>query len=283
MKAKYLTDFELRTATELYQNGQSFMTISRKLGYSDQFIRKVLNKNGVASRKLHEINRKHSVNESYFDNIDTEEKAYFLGLLFADGNVNTKYNAVVLKLQQKDELILSRFSHVILNKKLLYKSENNILVKFSSYHIKQQLISLGCIPNKSLKLQWPKWLIDSELQRHFIRGYFDGDGCLTQTYLNFCIGIVSTQQFCESIIDIIFTNTNIIGTIHRHKAMLERGNNITCELVYGGNRRVIKVMNWLYQDATIYLERKHDIYLQLIERVQDVDRRHGNHYVNQYL
>jgi len=280
-KAITLKNETLQEAVLLYQAGYSFVKIGQKLGYSGEFIRNTLNKHGVISRQYHEINRKHLVNENYFDNIDTEEKAYFMGFLYADGNVNSNSNSIVLKLKQTDRAILSLFSYAILNKESLYQSENNYLVKFSSHHVKQQLIALGCVPNKSLILQWPDWL-KSDLQCHFIRGYFDGDGSICRHHDDFAFSIVGTNNFCQVLKKIIFDATNINGKIVAQKETLQRGNHITKIFECGGNRKILKLMTWMYHDATIYLERKHDIYLQLANRIQEVDLRHGNRYVNLY-
>jgi hypothetical protein len=233
-----------------------------------------LHKNNIHVRNYSEINRKHKVNENYFSTIDTEEKAYFLGLLFSDGNVHAKYNSVVLKLQEKDKDILIKLSHIIMDKELLYKSEDNYVLKFSSYKIKQDLIKLGCVPNKTFKLEFPK--ININLYSHFIRGYFDGDGSIVRYKNDFCISLISTENFCNSVNSIILEQLNIVGKINKDKEMLARGNDITSILLYQGNRRVQKILDWLYKDATIYLERKYQRYLELKLWIENVDRRMPN-------
>lgn len=129
----------------------------------------------------------------------------------------------------------------------------------------QQLTKLGCMPAKSLILEFPKWLIDPVLQRHFIRGYFDGDGSIyskepTKTgHIDYGWQITSTQSFCENVYDIMRRETDC------QFYLAKCSNNITYTLSSGGNLQVQKIMNWLYRDATIYLPRKYEKYLTLLE------------------
>ena len=257
-----------------YQSGLSLAKVGKQFFVSGEYIRELLHKNNIHVRKYSEINRKHKVNEDYFSAIDTEEKAYFLGLLFSDGNVHAKYNSVVLKLQEKDKDILIKLSHIIMDKELLYKSEDNYVLKFSSYKIKQDLINLGCMPNKTFKLQFPQ--IDEKLYHHFIRGYFDGDGSIIRYKNDFCISLISTENFCQAVNFIIFDQLSISGKMNKDKEMLARGNDITSILLYQGNRRIQKILDWLYKDAIIYLERKYQRYLELKLWIENVDRRMPN-------
>jgi intein/homing endonuclease len=215
---------------------------------------------------------KHIINDHLFDDIDTEEKAYFLGLLFSDGNVSSSSNAINIKLHNKDKDILEKLSNIIFcSPARLYKSENNTILKFSSKPIKDRLVELGCIPNKSLKIVYPN--INENLNNHFIRGYFDGDGSLYSHDHDYVIALISTEDFCKSINDIINNNFNINGILVKDKKMLSNGNNITTYLKYTGTRKAAKIMDWLYKDANIYLERKHNKYLELKQWIAEVDSR----------
>ena len=171
-----LSSAQLNQIIAAYQAGLSAQKVGQQFGYSGEFIQQTLRKNGITLRKYHEIYRKPQVKEDFFDVINEEEKAYFLGLLYSDGNIHTKYNAIVLKLQKRDKEILSKLSHLILGKEKLLVSENNYVLQFSSQHIKQRLIEIGCHPNKTFTLIFPD--LPSNMIQHFIRGYFDGDGSI---------------------------------------------------------------------------------------------------------
>ena len=259
-----------------YQSGSSLKKIGKKFNVSGEYIRSLLNKNNIQLRTYLEINRKHSVNDNYFSVIDTQEKAYFLGLLYSDGSVSSSSNAIILKLQEKDRDMLVKLSHIIMNKEKLYKSENNYVLKFSSRSIKNDLIRLGCMPNKTFKIEFPN--IDKSLYNHFIRGYFDGDGSIYSYEKDYCANIIATEKFCNSVNQIIFKQFGIACVINKDDAINGATNIITSSMTYKGNRRVEVIMNWLYQDATIYLERKYDKYLELKQIIKQVDDKHGNRY-----
>ena len=270
-----LTQEQIDGILSIYNVSKSTNKVIETYHYSNRFIAKVLRENNVSLRKPHEMNRKHDVNEDFFDSIDTEEKAYFLGFLFSDGNVHTKYNTIALKLQLIDREILERLSILIMNKVHLYDSQkrNDCTLRFSSLNIKNKLIALGCVPNKSLKLKFPD--IDPKLYSHFIRGYFDGDGSIIHGKRNdFKANITSTENFCKRTMEIISGSINLDGRISKDKVMLSHGNDITSTLIYAGNRRVEKVLDWLYVGATIYLERKHKKYLELKHVITEVDKNH---------
>ena len=54
-------------------------------------------------------------------------------------------------------------------------------------HLWFTLYKLGCVPNKSLILKFPKlsiFLNPKDLVKHFVRGYIDGDGCISYVKTN---------------------------------------------------------------------------------------------------
>jgi predicted DNA-binding protein YlxM (UPF0122 family) len=256
---------------ELYQTGLSCPKIGKQFNVSGEYVRCLLKKEGIPLRAYHQLNRKHQVREDFFDQVASQEQAYLLGLLFADGNVHTKYNAITLKLQEQDHDFLLAMATLLMDKPILYLSQSNYVLKVSSHHMKQRLIDHGCIPNKSLSLRFPK--LDPIWHSHFVRGYFDGDGSIYRYRNDFGCNLVSTQTFCQTTAQIITQATGIEGRIDHDKEMLQRGNKITTILSYGGNRRLLKVLGWLYRDATVYLPRKHQKYLELQKWTQQVDQR----------
>ncbi|MHA2281527.1 MAG: hypothetical protein ACXAC5_11790 [Promethearchaeota archaeon] len=188
-------------------------------------------------------------NESFFEEINTEEKAYWLGFIMADGCVSvTQYPKVQIKLHIKDELHLIKWHKSIRSCNKL----STIVGKFKqSTHYSSKmcndLIELGCVPNKSLLLKFPK--LQEDLQHHLIRGYFDGDGCVSFS-TNRKIGFIGTKQFLISVHDILQQNeclrTNgwwgVAGQAFRWEVH--------------GNKITQRVIDYMYNNATIYLDRK---------------------------
>jgi len=126
--------------------------------------------------------KKHSFNEHYFDVIDTSTKAYWLGFLMADG-CNTE-NELTVELSIKDKDHLSKLKEAFgATQTISYRMKNGhemVSLRLASRQFCKTLTVLGCKPNKSFILKLPKIkLIGTILMRDFIRGYFDGDGCIS--------------------------------------------------------------------------------------------------------
>jgi hypothetical protein len=104
--------------------------------------------------------------------------------------------------------------------------------------------------------------IPKELDSHFIRGIFDGDGCIHVCHkgqLQF--SIIGTKKLNEKIQEKLIKNCGVNNT----KISL-RGKNLSfSQLHHGGNKQVPKIMNWLYKDADIYLERKRNVYESVVK------------------
>jgi hypothetical protein len=126
--------------------------------------------------------RKYFYDENFFEVIDSEEKAYFLGFIFADGCVvhdkdRCSYR-LSLKLHTKDMHILESFIKSVKGEMTPWKHGQREIaeVNLSGKKIVNDLIKLGVTPNKTFTIQYPT--IDKTLEKHFLRGYFDGDGCI---------------------------------------------------------------------------------------------------------
>jgi hypothetical protein len=132
-------------------------------------------------------NRTYHCNEDYFASIDTERKAYWFGFLMADGY--NSGNEVVVNLKRTDDNHLLKFLQDIQGDHSIsygidrQKYKGNILVRkkasvrISSMKMCADLHKLGCVRAKSLILKFPDFL-PADLLPHFLRGYFDGDGCV---------------------------------------------------------------------------------------------------------
>jgi len=210
-------------------------------------------------------NRKYNLDEYYFDDINTANKAYILGMLYADGTNNIKNHQIAISLQERDKHILDDIKNEIQSDAPLkfydYKSKNEnhsnqFRLTVNSKHMSDTLNNLGVIPNKSLYLSFPNWL-DENLYPHFIRGYMDGDGWISKDPKAPRVEIVGTDSFCKSMSCIIFNQFGIKAAIRkRHKD----SDTPTRQLDFGGRRQVKKFLDWVYQDADMCLERKYNIY-----------------------
>ena len=197
-----------------------------------------------------------------FEIIDTEEKAYWLGFLYADGSVGSKEDKIELGLAEKDLKHIEKFRDFMnITNKISYREKTkSYRMSFRSAKCKQDLIDKGCIPKKSLILDFPNEnQVPKHLIRHFIRGYFDGDGWFTNTESCFQIGIIGTENFINGFLNSI-KNTNKdnkIFDVHR-----KNGAKRYVFVVYDD---VLNFLNWIYKDSNIYLERKYNSYLDFIQ------------------
>lgn len=202
-----------------------------------------------------------------FEKIDNEEKAYWLGFLYADGSVGSKEDKIELGLAEKDLKHIEKFRNFIgIQNKISYRdSSKSYRYSFRSSKCKQDLINKGCVPKKSLILKFPtEEQVPKELIRHFIRGYFDGDGWFTNTKECFQIGIIGTEDFIKGFLDTIenINKNNKIFNVHRE--------NGAKRYIFGAYQDVLNFLNYIYQDCNIYLDRKYEHYLDFINN--------GSHY-----
>ena len=178
-------------------------------------------------------------------------------------------------MQELDKNILEKFREETENERPLIcrnlrkknpNWQNTWIFSIGSNKMSQSLIKLGCTPRKSMTLKFPnEEQVPKHLHRHFIRGYFDGDGCIVCGKGGLNLGIVSTEDFCVGIKKSISV-LNVGGSIVGKKFISE--NKPTRILTYTGSVQAKIVMDWLYKDATVFLIRKrkkYESYLKLIE------------------
>lgn len=252
----------LERIVELLNEGKTLVEIGEILGCSTSNVGKRLKKEGVPfkrdySKSRYKRTNRHTLNEYYFDFIDTEDKAYFLGLLYSDGSMEE--NQFYIKLTDLD--VLQRLKEVLNTSvpiRTVYHENKNwkttYVLTISSKYMCRKLSELGCIKNKSRAIRLPN--IKEELIRHFIRGFFDGDGCLyLHDKIYHCVLDIASasKQFLEDIRPIMALNGKTNGYLGKEK------NHEVWHLHFGGHQ-VFSILEWLYKDATIYMQRKYNKY-----------------------
>lgn len=233
---------------ELYKQGLNAHEISKIIKMNAWKVGKYFKEKGYV---LTDYNQKHSANYSVFETIDTEDKAYWLGFLFADGSItydtgSKKRYVVEVSLKYSDLNHLEKLrqfigtSKTITEKKIKLGDKEYLACRLQVYSKKmcEDLIKLGCTPRKSLTLFFPE--IKPELRGHFLRGYFDGDGGAEHK----SVEILGTIQFLNYI-------QRCLGTDKPY-----RGHGKAFGLRLSGDN-LRKFVNWIYKDASVYLERKH--------------------------
>ena len=173
---------------QMYLKGVSLTKISEHLNVNRITLTKYIKSNGV---EVTNSSKKFKYNEDFFEAIDSEETAYWLGFLYADGCINQRLNQngvlksmtleVTLKLSDcnhlfklADALEFPREEIAVKESKLNNKIFRSARITICSTKMCKDLIKYGCTPRKSLVLEFPEWL-PRHLCRHFIRGYLDGE------------------------------------------------------------------------------------------------------------
>jgi len=211
------------------------------------------------SLNFHKVN--YRVDEGFFEVIDTEAKSYFLGLLFADGFI-TKSNNVKrmgISLNNRDKYMLEEFRKVLGADNPLTaqneKDQHRLLI--TSKKMFDDLYKLGCVTNKSLILKFPKEEdVPEHLVHHFIRGYFDGDGCIGVygKHNTKCLSFAGTEHFLLQVKQEIANGACI------EKGKIKKVKNIFI-LSYHSREDIKKIGEYFYRNATIFMKRKNDKFL----------------------
>lgn len=267
---KILTKEQVDYACKLYETGKyTFKDIGDEIGVHDCTIGYKLRARGYKAKSQSELQRKYAIQEDYFDNINIEDKAYILGFFYADGYHNPKLNQISITLQEKDKDILSEINKRIQPTKPLTfikrsgekdgcNRQNQYRMVINSKYMSSIFTKRGLDNNKTSSLDYPSY-IPEELERHFIRGYFDGDGWIKKIsrdkrYSYGTISIMGTMNLLEGIKGVLLKELNI-------KSYIGKTVSTMCfKLDTSGTANTSKIMNWLYKDSTIHLTRKYETF-----------------------
>lgn len=254
------TKDQINYITTNYKSKHSTGQLAKYFNTSTQAIRNCLKQNGVRVLSLQEQQyAKHPRRSDYFENIDTKEKAYWLGFLYADGCVNNNSNAISINLKREDEYMLCNFANAIESTNIISHSKKIFNGKeFNQSHfsikdakMKADLIKWGCVSNKTYKeLEIPN--IPDNLIWHFIRGVVDGDGSINYSKRNLRLSITCNSETFLNQLKIKFGKDKL--ALDKHKTPM---------LVITGSKQLKPILDNIYKDSNdlIRLDRKYRIYL----------------------
>jgi hypothetical protein len=209
-------------------------------------------------------------NEDYFEVIDTPEKAYFLGFIFSDGclidNPKEYRYKLNIKIHNKDEDILKKFISLLDSEVEIWRSSHRDIceIGFSSKKMINDLKNLGLHQNKTYTIEYPK--IDENIERHFLRGYFDGDGCIR-------INEDKRDHSKRGDLRIVGGSVNFVRTLNERMGKLF---GVNVNKLYGPKDKKYKFVGWagmsdieniyngFYTDTDLFLNRKKIIFDEVI-------------------
>ena len=253
---------------------RSLTQISKKYHIDRHTIAKELNKRGI---EILTTNIKFKFNDTVFDSIDTEEKAYWLGFIFADGCIQSNDRRFSMSLSEKDIEHLQKFKNFINTKNAIHIVKdkrfdcNLCSIAVRSDHFWNSLNDKGCTARKSLTLKFPDISIfnNKSLIKDFIRGYCDGDGTIgiyerSRDKL-YKLSMVGTLDFLNEVQKYI----GIKGSIYK----ATYGKKVTEAVCLGYNSlKARQVARILYENSTIYLQRKYDIFKLFCQAEEESSR-----------
>ena len=243
------------TKIVVYEAAIDYYTINKisikdcaiKFGVDRHNLSKWIKEKGLKTKP----HNKQFIKSNIFSIINTEEKAYWLGFLYADGNLSKSKNFISLELSIKDKKHLEKF-RLFIGKELPLRNDSyRCRCVFQDKLMYEDLIKLGCVPNKSLILTYPFYTqVPKNLMKHFIRGYFDGDGSVYISNNNIHISVIGTDNFLNSMVQ-------EINLPKRKLYKNSKNNNSNCYFFSYSGTNAKKFLDYLYTDSKIYLERKY--------------------------
>ena len=200
---------------------------------------------GIKKNKLI-VKRKYDVDHDYFKIIDSEEKAYWYGFIWADGSVYK--NVFELALNEKDLSHLKKFKFAIKSSHEIKKHNryNTYRFLFSSSYMIRNLNKLNITERKSYTNLVP--IIKNEYFVHFLMGLFDGDGCFSANKMK----IVCTENVATWLNKKIYELYGLDSKIYNIKGSVAKKFNIQKK------SHVLAIMNLLYENNKFFLQRKKD-------------------------
>jgi hypothetical protein len=240
---------------QLYNDNISSEKIAKQFDINGTTVCRILKRRGIELRSESDRHRTLNLYEDFFSVIDTQEKAYLLGFLYADGSVHKDNNMIKIEVHEKDQDILELFIQNIFNNcrpKIGIDREVYRYITITSKQLKEDLIKHGCTPQKTFTVSLPT--LNNEMLSHFLRGLYDGDGCICTTNNQVSVTLTGLGTFLKQIQD-IYTSLNI-----RSYYVVYKKNKKIGDLCVRAVDEVNKLLRYLYSDARIYLQRKYQAY-----------------------
>lgn len=267
-KHPWLSNERKEQIVECYLECQNKTEVEKRLHTNSTTITDILLEYNIPMLDMSHVRQKYTLDEHYFDELDTAEKCYYFGFLMADGYLNEKINTLTIALQIRDRYIIEKFNNAIgSNRPITIKDmskknpnwSDQAVLSITNKHLKESLIKLGLCQNKSLIVEFPD-SVPEKFYSSFILGYSDGDGSYSKNPKDKRIKIIGTESFCKRVQEIVKEKLNVNSSI-----MYCHGNKETTTRTFqiAGNHQVKKFLDWLYNGTDLYLERKYNIYKEL--------------------
>lgn len=242
----------------LKEQGKKRSAIASEFSLTEDQLKRLITKNGWA-KKPPIIGNKNA-----FSSLN-ENSCYWGGFLAADGNIDSR-NRVRIMLNYDDTSHLEKFRDFI---KSTHKISSNTdkyyrsSFECTSSDLCRDLASNFCIvPNKTAILRFPS-IEDTNLLRHYIRGYFDGDGSVCESFSNrnsttatiYATFASGSKSFANDLFETLEYLIGLRGSIQEFENK--------CQLKYNTNDAKV-LLSWMYESSSVYLDRKYKKYVDIV-------------------
>lgn len=266
---KRINDKIKNEMVDLYLSGVSCKQIAVKFGYkTGKTVEDVLKEKNI---KCRDPRRLKNLDYSYFENIDSHDKAYILGLLYTDGYVYKNYEGVCIQLTESDGYLLKTIAdkigsstsliHINCESKRIKMPNASDMIRFSVYSktIAEQVKKFGVVKRKTWDLQIPRDVIPDKFKYSLLRGILDGDGTVgIAKNKNIWLKIATkSERFADSI-------CQLFDGFSKYEFQNGYGNMYSV-ILKGGNKKTIDILRKIYRHKNdLYLQRKFDKIKQLL-------------------
>jgi len=265
---KVISDQEVEAIYKMYKDGTKVSDIAKDFGVTNSTIYTRLNRRYGPLGKERAVNkRKYTVDESFFETIDTPEKAYIMGWFYSDGSNSVSPNIAKIDVAEDSVDILIKIREVIGSNARIIPMKNSansyagekaqMLYRLGIYNkvVSKQIAALGICGNMTYSRTWPEWL-NEDLEPHFIRGLIDGDGCISiSKKKGFAISYWGTAMMCDGLSKVL----KKIGVDHKHK-IDKKGHHY---IRITKQAECLKFADYIYHNSTIHLARKFENYKRM--------------------
>lgn len=269
MKKFLFTKNQIEEIKTMYNNNYSLQSIGNSFNCNRSVIKRVLIENNCYDENR--ICKKYPLNDKYFSIIDSEEKAYWLGFIAADGCVYKRKNSgnfLSFNLNIKDKEHLNKFLKAINSSAKIKQKEGTGFgegttiahLEINSTFMVNDLENLGIVPRKSLILKPPIGKIEEKYYLPYIKGYFDGDGSIYESLSNFIISFCGTKEMLLWIKEQLKVDNKL------EKRFDDNKNSYSFRV--GGVDKVFKILNKFYFSSKTSLDRKMELVLKLQSRLE---------------
>ena len=261
---RLMSEKEKEYIIEKYKSGISTVKLSKELNRSTETICSFLRKTNNI-RTVSESLRQFNLNQSFFEKIDTEQKAYWLGFIYADGFIVDDYTFGIC-LKHDDLSHLEKFKNDIEFTGTIKEKQqgkiNTARIHITCKKTVSDMNKLGVVKQKTFIVKFPTFeQVPENLMNHFLRGYFDGDGYISKDCK--ALEIIGTEHFAFGFSEVVFSEIQLpISYVGNRNGKFRNG---IVSFQYNGKNRIEKLYNYLYKDATVFLDRKRNRFLNIFE------------------